>query len=241
MQYEKGVTDFLGKENYELCQTYCDNGWISTRHVEEIAQILDQRIFGALRLKLTNDQDLSTRNRFRFVMSKWFNLAHEGNKPESQFNVFTLIELFQHPNLGLYKLACDLSKMNMVRPDASSAKSETNPTCPKRGSEKDNKDTTESDGARGGSSNFAEDDSIPTHGRRVPLNAILINAVSYQMRDKNYDEQLMTVFAVKIGKEKLLQGLLNQGVVGMDVIIKRLLEAWSMDMTATEENLLVYL
>ena len=216
MQYEKDVTDFLGKENYELCLTYCDNGSISTRLVEEIAQILDQRIFGALQVKLTNDHDLSTRNRFRFVMFEWFNLAHEGNKPESQFNVFALIELFQHRNVGQYKLACDLNKMNMVRPDASSTKSEHDPSCPKRGSEKENKDTPESDGGREKeySEKFAEDDGIPTHGRRMPLNAILINSVSYKMRDKRYDEQLMTVFAVKIGKEQNVAGVAQPGRCG---------------------------
>ena len=48
----------------------------------------------------------------------------------------------------------------MVRPDSdvSSTMSESDLSCPKRGSEKENKDTPESDGVRGkgSSDNFAE-------------------------------------------------------------------------------------
>ena len=52
----------------------------------------------------------------------------------------------------------------------------------------------------------------------------------------------MTVFAMKIGQEKLFNALITrERMVAMDVIMKRLLVAWNRDIDATEENLVRYL
>ena len=241
--YEDGVRKFLGTGNYELCLSNCDNGVISPKLVEEMAQCLDQRILGSLRTEISQDPNSNTRDRFRFIMSEWFNIAHEGNEPETQFNVSALIEMLRHDNVRQFPLASALAKLNRINISRTEDTMEEKTEEPRRGQEAANERVFSKDNI---SEELAEEKGpevdIPTEGRKVALNEMLINAVSFYMRDLKFDEQLMTVFAMKIGQEKLFNALITrERMVAMDVIMKRLLVAWNRDIDATEENLVRYL
>ena len=249
MFYENEVTECLCKENYDLCLEYCEHGRLSIEDVEQIAQFLDPRIFGDLQRKMSSLRDQQkTRDCFRFVMSKWYNFAHEGDEKASQFNVFTLIEMLKNPNIEQFKLASELEKQNKKETDTHSSdrlSEESNERL-----ERDWEVSSHSDRSEKANetlprmhkiSRCLTDDDLPVYGRRVPLNDILIEVVTYHMREKEFDGVLMTTFDAKIGKEKVVRQLRKKGVEDMDAIMTDILLAWRGEVDATEENLLRFL
>ena len=86
------------------------------------------------------------------------------------------------------------------------------------------------------------EESFPAFGNSFePLHDILINALSYSMWGHKYDVDLMSAFATKIGKVKLMERLTQDGVTDMEEVVKQLLTAWRIAVDASEENLARFL
>ena len=212
MNYEDEVIELLGKENHDLCLKFCDEEKLFIEAVEQIAQCLDKRIFGAFKRDRDRKRDQQkTRDCLRFVFDHWYNFAHEGGEVESQFNVFKLIEMLKDQNVQQFVLASELEKLSKVS---------TSDREPERSKDKESdmiNNGTDMDQSMG-SGNFMYEvfspapagnqtlpmmhkisqcssmtlpdhtySELPVYGRRIPLNEILIELVTYQVREKEFD------------------------------------------------------
>ena len=108
--YEENVRQRLGWEmRNEKCLSFCEEGKVSLRQIQEIANCLNPSIRGALQNQPTSVRE-NQRESFRFVMSEWYNHANESAEALVQFNVTRLIKVLRKADVKQFPLAMELEE-----------------------------------------------------------------------------------------------------------------------------------
>ena len=288
--YEENIRQRLGWESYEKCLSFCKEGKISLRQIQEIAIYLNQSIRGALQNQPTSVRE-SQRESFRFVMSEWYKHANKTAEALVQFNITRLIEVLRKAYVKQFPLAMELkeSERNVTREKSFIHAGREDRPLSLDESIKDTgrmhrdwssdgvlRQRTTSEMSTFGGSNIQSPNSdksfsliethnnqsttatststlnrklrkytkpeknIPSIGRKVPLNEVLISTMTYYMHDRD-ELDMLTVFATKIGQSAKMEELKAEGETRLDFMMKQLLYTWSPAVDVTEENLIRFL